>query len=99
MVTQSGHLMTEPLLHQSETPMTPLDTVTRGFNPHAVLTMETPTEDQSQPTPPSPQLMTPTIPLLTPPDRTQPTPIPKPANWMQMSKTQQRNWLKHHLPR
>ena len=90
--------MTEPLLPQSETPMIPLDTVTRGFNPHAGPTMETPTEDQSQPTPPSPQLMTPITPLLMLPDRTQPTPIPKPANWNQMTKTQRRHWLKHKLP-
>ena len=28
----------------------------------------------------------------------QPTPIPKPANWNQMTKTQRRHWLKHKLP-
>ena len=83
--------MIEPLLPQSETPMTPLDTVTRGFNPHAG-----PTEDQSQPTPPSissPQLIASIAPPLTPPIKTQPPPIAKPDNWNQMSPKQKSNWL------
>ena len=46
--------MTEPQLHQSETPMTPLDTVTRGFNPHAAPAIETPA--QSQPITPNPSV-------------------------------------------
>ncbi len=36
LATSTSPLMTEPLLPQSETPMTPLNIVTRGFNPHAV---------------------------------------------------------------
>ena len=41
IATSTSPLMIEPLLPQSETPMTPLDTVTRGFNPHAVPTRQT----------------------------------------------------------
>ena len=41
IATSTSPLMTEPLLPQSETPMTPLDTATRGFNPHAVPTCQT----------------------------------------------------------
>jgi hypothetical protein len=70
--------MTEPLFPQSETPMTPLDTVTRGFNPHAV-----PTTTEFPPTHPLiptdtieeaeplllPQLVTSIIPPMTPPNQ------------------------------
>jgi hypothetical protein len=44
-------LMTEPLLPQSETPMTPLDTVTSGFNPHAVPTYVPLPQEPENPTP------------------------------------------------
>jgi len=36
IASSTSPLMTEPLLAQLETPMTPLDTMTHGFNPHAV---------------------------------------------------------------
>ena len=73
-----------------------IDTVTSGFNPHAGPTMETSTEDQSQPTPPSissPQLIASIAPPLTPPIKAQPPPIAKPDNWNQMSPKQKSNWL------
>ena len=85
--------MTEPLLPQSETPMTPLDTMTRGFNPHAVPTTET----LSEPNPPSPQLMAPVTPPPIPPDQARPYHITKPDNWAQMSKKQKQNWYQHKL--
>ena len=67
--------MTEPLLPQSETPMIPLDTVTRGFNPHAVPATQS-TEPRltqlKQQNPNNPQPETPfapqNFPLTTPPD-------------------------------
>jgi hypothetical protein len=74
--------MTEPVLPQSETPMTPLDTVTSGFNPHAVPSTET-----------SPLMTEPLLPQLeTPPDQSQPTSIPKPAHWNKMSARAKTNW-------
>ena len=42
IATSTSPLMTESLLPQSETPMTLLDSVTRGFNPHAAPTTSTP---------------------------------------------------------
>ena len=46
IATSTSPLMTEPLLPQSETPMTPLDTVTHGFNPHAVPAIQPPPKPQ-----------------------------------------------------
>ena len=69
--------------------------------------METPIQDQLQeavtstPTlmtePILLQLATPISPLMTPQDRTQPSPITKPDNWAQMSKKQRQNWHQHKL--
>jgi hypothetical protein len=79
IATSTSPLMTEPVLPQSETPMTPLDTVTSGFNPHAV-----PTASEFPPTHPSiptdiieeaepllPQSVTFMIPPITSPDPSQ----------------------------
>ena len=61
IATSTSPLMIEPLLPQSETPMTPLDTVTSGFNPHAgpttietssIPTMETLAQDRTNITKP-----------------------------------------------
>jgi hypothetical protein len=49
ITTSTSLLMTEPLLPQSETPMIPLDTVTYGFNPHAVPTTEIPSVAHTAP--------------------------------------------------
>ena len=80
-----------------------------GFQPHPMPTLETSSQNQLQesttstPTlmtePLIPQLVTPATPPITPQDQIQPSPITKPDNWNQMSKTQQRNWLKRNLPR
>jgi len=92
IATSTSPLMTEPVLPQSETPMTPLDSVTREFNPHAAPTTET----QFQPTAPSPQSVTSIVPPPTLPDQIQPTTIPKPANWHDMNARQKSNWLKRN---
>jgi len=94
----TSHLMTEPLLHQSETPMTPLDTVTRGFNPHAVPT--TMTEPSPEPPPSQLDAVTGIVDSQrAPEDQDQPSPIvtpKKPAHWNQMTAAAKSNWNKRN---
>jgi hypothetical protein len=107
-MTSTSPLMTEPLLPQLEIPMSPLDTVTHGFNPHAVptleslpqelVTLEYPPQELTAPIPtlmtdPAfPQLVSPMTPLTTISDRIQPPPMAKPDNWKQMSSREQMRW-------
>ncbi len=69
-----------------------IDTVTRGFNPHAgPTTIESPSETlHKEPATPTQSLITENPAQLQPPPQ-------KPSNWNEMSKTQKRNWLRRKL--
>jgi len=105
IATSTSSLITEPVLPQSETPMTPLDTVTSGFNPHAVPKPPSePTTQELEISTPTlmtesllPQLMTHMAPLTTPPDQTQPVvyqPRERPPEYNEWSYSKKANWRK-----